>query len=373
MKKIIFKNLLFNITKFLLLIMLSIGLIVWVVQAVNFLDFISEDGHGLKTYFSYTLLSLPKIISRILPFVFFFSVFYIIGQYEENNELLIFWNVGVNKMHFTNIMIMYSFLFVLLQVIMTSYIVPLSQDTARSYIRTSNIDYLPSLVREKTFVDAIPNLTIFIDKKKEDEGFENIFLKDKFDTYNSQVIYAKKGIIKNINNENILYLYDGEFVNVEQNNSTRFSFKSTEFNLSKFSTSTTTFPKIQELGTNLLYGCIKSLRNKDNKFKNQYLVCDKNSYTAVSQEFLKRFFKPLYIPVLLLISILQILYTKDHFNYKSKKLYFFLFGILIIVISEVSIRYAGKSILNNFLFILAPIIIFLSAYVFLLTGQKKIT
>ena len=27
------------------------GLIVWTMQAVNYFDFVSEDGHGLKVYF----------------------------------------------------------------------------------------------------------------------------------------------------------------------------------------------------------------------------------------------------------------------------------------------------------------------------------
>ena len=60
-EKIIFNKLFIDVTKFLLLISLSLSLIIWVVQAVNFLDYISEDGHGLKTYFSITLLSFPKI------------------------------------------------------------------------------------------------------------------------------------------------------------------------------------------------------------------------------------------------------------------------------------------------------------------------
>ena len=74
MKKLIFKKFLKDLTSFLLLVSLSIGLIVWVVQAVNFLDFVSEDGHGFRVYFLYTLLNLPKILSRILPFIFFVSL-----------------------------------------------------------------------------------------------------------------------------------------------------------------------------------------------------------------------------------------------------------------------------------------------------------
>jgi len=51
MKKLIFKKFLKDLTGFLLLVSLSIGLIVWVIQAVNFLDFVSEDGHSFKVYF----------------------------------------------------------------------------------------------------------------------------------------------------------------------------------------------------------------------------------------------------------------------------------------------------------------------------------
>ena len=101
-EKIIFSKLFIDVTKFLLLISLSLSLIIWVVQAVNFLDYISEDGHGLKTYFSITLLSFPKIFTRILPFSIFIAIFYILNKYELKNELIIYWNIGIKKIRFIN-------------------------------------------------------------------------------------------------------------------------------------------------------------------------------------------------------------------------------------------------------------------------------
>ena len=64
MKKIIFKNFLRETTIFFLLSCSSVALIVWVIQAVNYLGFVTEDGHGFKIYFLYTLLSLPKIFNE---------------------------------------------------------------------------------------------------------------------------------------------------------------------------------------------------------------------------------------------------------------------------------------------------------------------
>ena len=53
MKKIIFKNFLRETTIFFLLSCSSVALIVWVIQAVNYLGFVTEDGHGFKIYFLY--------------------------------------------------------------------------------------------------------------------------------------------------------------------------------------------------------------------------------------------------------------------------------------------------------------------------------
>ena len=76
MKKIIYRKIAEDCIKFFFVIIFTIGSIIWVLQAVNYLDFVVEDGHGFIVYFKYTLLSFPKIISRIFPFAMIF-VFYI--------------------------------------------------------------------------------------------------------------------------------------------------------------------------------------------------------------------------------------------------------------------------------------------------------
>ena len=62
MKKLIFKKLIVDISKFFLISWFAIGIIVWVIQAVNYLDFMVEDGHSFKIYILYSLLNFPKIL-----------------------------------------------------------------------------------------------------------------------------------------------------------------------------------------------------------------------------------------------------------------------------------------------------------------------
>ena len=107
MNKLIFRKFFYDVFSFFLIASLCITIIIWVVQAVNYLDIVSEDGHGLKVYFLFTLFSLPKIISKILPFIFMISLFYTIIRYELNNELMIYWMNGITKINFVNISIFF--------------------------------------------------------------------------------------------------------------------------------------------------------------------------------------------------------------------------------------------------------------------------
>ena len=240
---------------FSLLCAISLSLIVWIIQAVNFLDFISEDGHSFDIYFYFTALNFPKIFKNILPFIFFISLFYTISKYEDKNELKIFWINGINKIKFSNVLIKYTFLFFIFQIFLSSLLSPVLQDKARSFLKTSNMDFFPSLMQEKKFIDTVDKLTIFIQNKNSSEEFENIFLKDDLSSNKSQIIYAKKGFLKDVNGVRKLILFDGKFLNTDEKKTTVFNFSQTEFDLTNYVTKSITHPKVQELTTFLLLRC----------------------------------------------------------------------------------------------------------------------
>jgi len=377
MKKLIFKKFSIDHALFFLYVALSVSLIVWVIQAVNFLDIVSEDGHSFRIYFYYTLLNLPKIFSRILPFIFFISLFYIIIKYENFNELIIFWTIGIKKITFVNKTIKLSLFYVFIQLILTSYIVPNSQDAARSFIRSSQLDFFPSLFKEKKFIDTVSGLTIFIEKKEKNGTFKNIFLKDQIKNNESQIIFAKSGTILNDqNNRAYLELYNGKFINNKGNKSTIFRFDKTKFNLSNYTTKTTTFPKIQEIPTKILFNCILTVDKikffeVDEKVFDQYFACNNKNSKNMKQELFKRIILPFYLPLLSLIAAFVIIKSRDSYNYHKFQLLLLFIGIVIIIISEVSVRYTSINNISVLLFFASiPIIFFTIFYCFLLNKLK---
>ena len=375
MKKLLFQNFIKDTLKFFIIMCLSLSLIVWVIQAVGFLDFVTEDGHGLYVYFLYSFLNFPKMVHRILPFVFFISLFYQLSQYEIKNELLIFWTNGVSKIQFINIIIGYSLIVFLLQLFLGGYISPLGQNEARSHLRNSNIDFFPALIKEGKFIDTVSNLTIFIESKDNLGNYNNIFLKEDITNTGlneSQIIYAKKGFLINDEKNRYFKLHNGEIINSKEGKITKFKFERIDFNLTKYTSKSTTYPKIQGTSSEALYKCILFYFKLNlEKFDHQYLNCDQGSIKPISQEFLKRFYKPFYIPLIGLVGSLLLMRSKESQGYSGFKFYIFIITFLIIVLSEISLRYSTESFFGLSFFIVFPLLTFFLIYISLLALFNK--
>ena len=367
MKKIIFKNFLKETLEFFVLSSCAVTIIVWVIQAVNYLEFVTEDGHSFKIYFLYTIYSLPKIFNKLLPFMFFFSIFFTLIKYEEQNQTLIFWTNGISKMTFMNVIILFSIFFVVLNFFFSLYIVPKSQDKARSFIRDSNVDYLPLLVKPKKFIDTVERLTIYTEKKYENT-LENIIIKDSFSRTKSKIIYAKNGYFTENGKDNFLILKSGKILNINEGKTNSFDFNETQVNLSNYTSKTTKTPKIQEINTESLFNClfkveIKKNITKENNFK---FVCKKDVQlmNKISQELLSRIFKPLYIPLLALISGFLLIKSKNSQGFSNYKFKIFTSAVIIISLSEISTKFYSANIFESFLIIMIPFILFFMCYLF---------
>ena len=53
MRNTIYRYFFKEFISFFTLTLISLSIIVWIVQAVNYLDFVTEDGHSFGVYFSY--------------------------------------------------------------------------------------------------------------------------------------------------------------------------------------------------------------------------------------------------------------------------------------------------------------------------------
>ena len=372
MEKILFRKLIADITLRAFFIILTIGLIVWIIQAVNYLDFVIDDGHNFLIYFYYNLFNFPKIIHRILPFVFAISIFFELLKYEKNNELLLFWTNGVTKRKFILNLVNFAIIVMLIQILIGSIISPASQLKARSVLKDSNMDFLPNLIKQGKFIDTVSGLTIFINEKVNNNSFKNIFIQEgdlfSLNQNNNQIIFAKEGLLLN-ENKKIFRLLDGKIISTNNNNLISFEFDKIDYNLSKFSSKTIKVAKIQELPSSKIIKCSLSLLYEKIYFDEMFR-CDKDRLKNLNQELYKRFIKPFYIPLLALISCFLLTFSKVQNNFTIRSIKVFLFVFLILIISEAFMRYADESKLQLISITIFPIIIYFFIYNFLISKVR---
>jgi lipopolysaccharide export system permease protein len=374
MKKIIYRNLATDCVKFFLLTMFTISTIIWVLQAVNYLDFVIEDGHGFFVYFNFTMLSFPKVFSRIYPFVVFLAFSYILLKYEEKNELIIFWNFGIKKIHFINFFIKVSFFFVILSLLLNALIVPMTLDKARSFIRSSDLDFFESILKPKKFIDVVQNLTIYYENKNENGELVNMFLNDKSSPNESQTTIAKTGKFEMRGDRKILVLYDGKTINNLNKKTSEFNFSKTDFNISNFTSQTVTHQKIQETSTKELILCLLIINNlkKDinNKIKGTIKNCTLPNLENVYKEIYSRLIKPIYITFLITISLLLILKSKSDHTFRFHKFRTYSLGFVFIIFLESSSKFISTNLIQNLFLLMLPFILILIIYFYFLIALK---
>ena len=357
----IYKHFFLELSKYFFITLFTFTAIVWTVQAVNFLDLVVEDGHALSIYLGYSLLNIPKILTKFIPLSFLISLVLVIIKFENENEFIILWTAGLNKIKVVNFFLKISLLVTLLQLFLASTVNPNVLNFSRSLIKSSNLDFISSMVKTNQFNDTVPGLTVFVEKKNEDGTMKNIFIRDEskilksidnVDSTENITIIAKQGKVVN-QSAPALVLGNGiiQSQRVDKNIQT-IKFEKTVLKLDNLQTRSIVQTKIQETPSSLLIKCY--FNKEDIKILNCPRDHKKND---VLSEINRRFGMPLYIPVITLI-VCFLLNQRNENKFKNYFKYIYTIGAFsILVIAEILVKYSGKSFNNSLIYYFTPFIL----------------
>ena len=200
MKNRIYIYFFYEFIRYFTIVVFALTAIIWTIQAVNFLDLVTDDGHAFMVYLFYSSLTIPKILTKLIPFSFLIAAILTILKLEKDNELIILWTSGLNKIHIVNLILRISILIVIVQLLMSTFVNPETLKISRNILKNSELQFVPSLLKEKQFNDTVKGLTIFVDKKNANNIYENIFIRDEGKVLTnvstgSSTIFAKSGYV----------------------------------------------------------------------------------------------------------------------------------------------------------------------------------
>ena len=182
---------------------------------------------------------------------------------------------------------------------------------------------------------------------------KNIFIQDDGKILSkageaSSTIFAESGYVSN--NEKNLVLYNGSIQTLKADDKINIiKFKKTVLNLSGISTKSVVEAKMQETSTMDILLCIL---NKNVSAHN----CDSSKKSLMDQkiEINKRFGTPFYIPLISLMCSFLLTSRRDKTIKIFTKYFYFFIGFLILLFSEIVVRYSGISWSHSAIYYLVP-------------------
>tara|TARA_B100001027_G_scaffold164680_1_gene116872 strand:+ start:177 stop:515 length:339 start_codon:yes stop_codon:yes gene_type:complete len=104
----------------------------------------------------------------------------------------------------------------------------------------------------------------------------------------------------------------------------------------------------------------------NNSYQDEMFDCNIKRLKNLNNELYKRFIKPFYIPLLTLMCCFLIIFSKEQNNYTLKTIKVFLSVFLILLISEILMRYVENSLTYLVLLMFIPIIFYMIGYILLI-------
>ena len=358
----IYQNYFLEIIKTFFIIVIGLSMIALTVRAVNFLELIVDNGYPVSTYFQFSFLNLFGIAPKFIPLAFMISIIIFIIKHYEDSEFIILWTSGVKKIKLVNLILISSFIVLFIYLFLSTFLTPIALNKSRSLLSQDQLNSFLPTIRSKQFSDSFKGFTFIVESKVNNE-VENIFLHDtganlkNFSSNTSEVssttIIAKKGVI----DSRQMYLINGQIILKRIKNIEVINFEQLNISLNNLTTSTIKKPKLQELSTIDLIRC----------FSKQIKSCDDEAKKEIIPNLIRRLILPFYIPVIsLLCSFLLIknsVFLKDKFLIYSS-------SFLLLVFTELFIRYTGINYQLGITYIFLPFILIVIFYLTLIYKLK---
>ena len=376
-----FKNKIYNyisleLIKSFILILFSLSLIAWTVRAVNFLDLIVDSGYSTSTYFIYSLLNLTNIMTKFIPLSFLLALLLTIIRLERQNELLVLWTSGVAKSKITNLFFLLSLIIFLIYIIFSTIITPTALYKSRTLVKQTGVETVANLIKPNSFSDTFKGLTFYVEEK-ENNVLKNIFIKDDSNNLNSllpknssaknKTVIAERGVIS----KSKLILENGFIQSFQKDNTVKIiQFNKTLLNFDNLDNRVIKDVKIQETSTYKILSCLKNYyydQIPEGYIKN----CPKNNMAIVVETFSRRIVMPLYIPLISILISFVLVYTKNKKTKIINRYLFFSLSFILLVLSELLVRYSGISNIGFYSYFLIPFILLPILYLILLNSFWK--
>jgi lipopolysaccharide export system permease protein len=199
-------------TSALLLILLSLGGIVWIGLALRELNVVTSGGQNSWTLLKMTTLALPNLLGVIAPFALLIAVVQVLSRLNGDSELIVLtasgatiWNVGRPLLLLAVIVSM--------AVSLVNHVgMPWSLRSLRAFVVEMRADLLTQVIQPGRFSSPEKGLTFHIRDRAQNGELLGLIMQDQRKAPETQAFLAERGSIVQQEGDNFLVMSNGHII-----------------------------------------------------------------------------------------------------------------------------------------------------------------
>lgn len=161
-----------------LLITFSLTSIVWLTQALRFIDFIVNQGVSIIIFLTLTALLIPSLLFMILPPALFCAVLFVYNKLRNDSELVVMQAAGLSNWRLAKPALQVAFVVMLVTYGVALYLLPVSYRQFRDMQITLRNNYASIFLQDGVFTNPVEGLTVFSRERDKDGVLHGILVHD---------------------------------------------------------------------------------------------------------------------------------------------------------------------------------------------------
>lgn len=178
-----------------LLVTFSLTSIIWLTQALRFIDFIVNRGVEVSDFLKMTLLMLPSLLLIILPLALFAAVLFTYSKLGSDRELTVMSGVGLSRWQLAKPALIVATAFTCFAYLVSMYLMPVTYHQFRNMQLFLRDNYASLLLQEQVFNNPIDGLTVFIRDRDKKGGLYGVLVHDNRDKEAAVTMMAEKATL----------------------------------------------------------------------------------------------------------------------------------------------------------------------------------
>ena len=164
-----------------MLVTVSLTSIIWLTQALRFIDFIVNRGISIANFLELTLLLVPSLMLFVLPFALLCAVLFIYYRLMMDSELLVLSSAGLSRLQLAKPAVNAALVTTLITYFISFYLLPVSYHEFKDMQAFLRDNYASLLLQEEVFNSPVDGLTVFIRERDAGGTLHGIIVHDERD------------------------------------------------------------------------------------------------------------------------------------------------------------------------------------------------